>query len=74
MSSIPDEPKPDNVCPTCGSTHSLCLSPLCSNPTHCPPDEPGEPFTRCDACDAALAQPGESEAPLTTDRKNRGGQ
>lgn len=42
-------------CPNCGEVHPLCASPYCRNPTHCPPDEPGEPFRFCDSCDAQFA-------------------
>lgn len=36
-------------CLNCGAVHPQCQTIGCSNPTHCPPDEPGEPFTYCDA-------------------------
>ncbi len=49
-------------CLTCGAVHPQCRTIGCSNLTHCPPDEPGEPFTRCDACDGQMSQPDESEA------------
>ena len=39
-------------CPTCGNYHLICENPDCGNSTHCPPDEPGEPFILCDACEA----------------------
>jgi len=42
-------------CPTCGEIHPECSMVGCHNPTHCPPDEPGEPFTLCDSCDAEMA-------------------
>lgn len=44
-----------NRCLTCGSVHPECRTADCHNPTHCPPDERGEPFTYCDTCDAAMA-------------------
>lgn len=46
-----------STCPTCGDTHPKCLTPDCNNPTQCPPDESGEPFTLCDPCDAELSHP-----------------
>jgi hypothetical protein len=48
--------RPDFTCPTCGATHPPCT--FCGGPTRCPPDEPGEPFTTCDTCDAEQAATG----------------
>jgi len=49
-----DEPDElDTECPTCGKTHPPCT--MCGAPTRCPPDEPGEPFTMCNECDAKMA-------------------
>ena len=42
-------------CLTCGETHPECKTAGCHNPTHCPADEPDEPFVFCDTCDAAMA-------------------
>jgi len=43
----------DAGCPTCGKVHAPCTE--CGAPTRCPVDEPGEPFTLCDICDAKMA-------------------
>ena len=52
-----DVPAP---CPTCGNwQHPPCA--LCGVATRCPPDDPGDPFTFCDPCDAELATAMESE-------------
>ena len=42
-------------CLNCGDVHPECKTANCHNPTHCSPDEPGEPFIFCDECDAAMA-------------------
>jgi hypothetical protein len=42
-------PKP---CPTCGEKHPPCS--ICGAAVRCPPDEAGEPFAWCDACDAEM--------------------
>jgi len=42
---------PNMACPNCKQEHQACP---CGNPTYCPPDEPGEPFTRCNECDEAI--------------------
>ncbi len=44
-----------NRCLTCGTVHPECGAADCHNPTHCPPDERGEPFEYCDTCDSAMA-------------------
>jgi len=54
--ALAEEERPDFTCPTCGATHPPCT--LCGGPTRCPPDEPGQPFTMCDACDAEQAATG----------------
>ena len=52
-------------CLNCGGVHPTCRTPGCNNPTHCPPDEPGEPFVYCDRCDADM---GAVSADLVNDR------
>ncbi len=54
--ALAEKEHPDFTCPTCGATHPPCT--LCGGPTRCPPDEPGEPFTACDACNAEQAATG----------------
>ncbi len=37
-------------CPNCGEVHAVCA---CGRARMiCPPDEPGEPFARCEVCEA----------------------
>ncbi len=43
--------QPPLECPTCRAEHPVCHNEDCDRPTRCPPDEIGEPFTLCDACD-----------------------
>ena len=66
---MPTVPKIDfrinsfNRCLNCGDTHPLCLTDGCKNPTHCPPDERGEPFRYCNTCDTAMVPDADSREP-----------
>lgn len=51
----------DRECPTCGGTHPPCT--MCGSPTRCPPDELGEPFSMCDACDEKMAMSADAGVP-----------
>jgi len=46
------ETEHSSLCETCGTLHPPCKK--CGQPTHCPPDEVGEPFIYCDDCDREM--------------------